>query len=81
MMVLFVLLLEIHTTTSVLLLVDDDSTDDDGDDSNNFHMAFNYWFHPPDGTTFDKPYTSNFWKRDWIDRISSSLSSSNLKSK
>jgi len=29
------------------------------------HMAFNYWFHPPDGDSFDQPYTSNFWRRDW----------------
>jgi hypothetical protein len=39
------------------------------------HMAFNYWFHPPDrfdagaspesGTPFSKPYTSPFWPRDW----------------
>ena len=27
------------------------------------HMAFNYWFHPPDDLqNFDKPYTSSFWK-------------------
>ena len=26
------------------------------------HMAFNYWFHPPDNLDdFDKPYTSSFW--------------------
>eukprot|EP00903_Cladosiphon_okamuranus_P005482 g5466.t2 len=30
------------------------------------HMAFNYWFHPPD--SFDSPsapYKSSFWQRDW----------------
>ena len=27
------------------------------------HMAFNYWFHPPDNLDdFDKPYASSFWE-------------------
>ena len=30
-------------------------------EENNGHMAFNYWFHPPDGATFEKPYASEFW--------------------
>ncbi|CAM9642512.1 unnamed protein product [Ectocarpus sp. 12 AP-2014] len=33
------------------------------------HMAFNYWFHPPD--SFDSsssPYESSFWQRDWETR-------------
>lgn len=29
------------------------------------HLAFNYWFHPPDNSCFEKPYTSNFWSDDW----------------
>ena len=29
------------------------------------HMAFNYWFHPPDGEIFDAPYKSDFWSKDW----------------
>jgi Cupin-like domain len=32
------------------------------------HMALNYWFHPPDGTSFEKPYSSNFWPADWEKR-------------
>jgi hypothetical protein len=32
------------------------------------HMALNYWFHPPDGTSFEKPYSSNFWPADWEQR-------------
>ena len=37
-------------------------------EANNGHMAFNYWFHPPDGNSFKEPYTSTFWKKDWKDR-------------
>jgi hypothetical protein len=29
------------------------------------HMAFNYWFYPPDGQDFEQPYTSSFWPRRW----------------
>ena len=29
------------------------------------HLALNYWFHPPDGLTFEKPYTTDFWVNDW----------------
>lgn len=25
------------------------------------HVAFNYWFHPPDNDNFNKPYQSDFW--------------------
>jgi hypothetical protein len=32
------------------------------------HRAFNYWFHPPDGHTFEAPYTSGFWERDFCQR-------------
>lgn len=28
------------------------------------HMAFNYWFHPPDGSSFEEPYSTDFWKQD-----------------
>lgn len=30
-----------------------------------FHMAFNYWFHPPDALDFDRPYSSTFWQAEW----------------
>lgn len=36
-----------------------------------FHMAFNYWFHPPapaGGESFSKPYDSDFWKTEWDSR-------------
>lgn len=34
------------------------------------HMAMNYWMHPPDNTgTFEKPYLSEFWCRDWDSRF------------
>jgi hypothetical protein len=29
------------------------------------HMALNYWFHPPDSSSFEKPYQSDFWENDW----------------
>jgi len=32
------------------------------------HMAVNYWFHPPDGSSYEKPYTSEFWENDWKSR-------------
>ena len=32
------------------------------------HLAFNYWFHPPDGNSFEKPYKSDFWPSDWRKR-------------
>lgn len=32
------------------------------------HMAVNYWFHPPDNHDFRKPYTSEFWLKDWVAR-------------
>ena len=34
-------------------------------EDNTGHMAFNYWFHPPDGETFEAPYASPFWFADW----------------
>jgi len=34
--------------------------------SENGHMAFNYWFHPPDSlSSASEPYKSSFWQRDW----------------
>lgn len=34
------------------------------------HMALNYWFHPPssDGGTFQEPYITNYWNRDWKEK-------------
>ena len=29
------------------------------------HLAFNYWFHPPDGDSFERPYSTDFWQKDW----------------
>ena len=36
--------------------------------SSSIHMALNYWFHPPDGDSFDQPYQTNFWTQDWNTR-------------
>lgn len=47
------------------------------------HMAFNYWFHPPDalapsntsatdaknGRETASPYSSSFWQSDWEARL------------
>ena len=35
------------------------------------HLAFNYWFHPPDNHDYAKPYTSDFWARDFEERLKS----------
>lgn len=32
------------------------------------HLALNYWFHPPDGDSFERPYSSDFWKKDYEER-------------
>ncbi len=32
------------------------------------HLSLNIWFHPPDGKEVDRPYTSEFWEKDWTDR-------------
>lgn len=32
------------------------------------HMALNYWFHPPDSSDFQRPYTTDFWHQDWMKR-------------
>ena len=40
-----------------------------GDDHAKGHMAFNYWFHPPDAENdFEHPYTTDFWPNDFRDR-------------
>lgn len=33
--------------------------------SQQFHMAVNYWFHPPDGDSFKSPYADTFWSESW----------------
>lgn len=33
-----------------------------------FHMAFNFWFHPPDKSSFESPYSGDFWSSDWAAR-------------
>jgi uncharacterized protein (DUF4415 family) len=34
------------------------------------HLALNYWFHPPDQLdSFETPYSSPFWPRDWAMRF------------
>ena len=33
------------------------------------HLAMNYWFHPPDGESFDAPYSTDFWHNDYQDRF------------
>ena len=33
------------------------------------HLAMNYWFHPPDGESFEHPYSSDFWPNDYKDRF------------
>ena len=37
-------------------------------DVNGAHMAFNYWFHPPDTGDFNAPYSCNFWEWEWAQR-------------
>ena len=55
--------------------------DETGGDKNNYggHMAFNYWFHPPDNLdhidSFESPYESNFWKEDFKQTIAGKLES------
>lgn len=29
------------------------------------HMAVNYWFHPPDGDSYQAPYADEFWEESW----------------
>lgn len=44
-------------------------------DKDNYHMAINYWFAPPDNNNYDKPYKSNYWK-DEIETIVQSVAHS-----
>lgn len=41
-----------------------------GSDANSTgHMAFNYWFHPPDAENdFKNPYSTDFWPNDFGNR-------------
>ncbi|GMH42361.1 hypothetical protein BSKO_10280 [Bryopsis sp. KO-2023] len=45
------------------------------DDSSNGHIAFNYWFHPPNNLEaeksegFEKPYVSDYWASTWANRM------------
>lgn len=32
------------------------------------HLAFNYWFWPPDGSSAERPYISPFWEADFRSR-------------
>mmetsp|Transcript_19565 Transcript_19565/g.42199 ORF Transcript_19565/g.42199 Transcript_19565/m.42199 type:complete len:514 (-) Transcript_19565:44-1585(-) len=41
------------------------SSKDEKGSGGGHHMAFNYWFHPPDGESFEQPYASSFWPKDW----------------
>ena len=40
----------------------------EGGGSSGGHLAMNYWFHPPDGSSFDAPYSTDFWPHDYGDR-------------
>jgi hypothetical protein len=42
------------------------------------HLALNYWFHPPDSDCFEQPYTSDFWRRDFEDRLTENAVESKL---
>lgn len=45
--------------------------------SENGHLALNYWYHPPDCfESFEKPYSSPFWPRDWEMRFAKADSQS-----
>mmetsp|Transcript_13960 Transcript_13960/g.26270 ORF Transcript_13960/g.26270 Transcript_13960/m.26270 type:complete len:523 (-) Transcript_13960:2503-4071(-) len=33
------------------------------------HLAVNYWFHPPDASDFERPYSSDFWPNDYRERF------------
>lgn len=61
-----------HEVTSFSSSSDSGSTTSSGGSSGsksgNMHMAFNYWVHPPDGSSFARPYTNDFWPQDWEER-------------
>ena len=40
-----------------------------GGKNQNGHLAFNYWFHPPDSLdSFQNPYSTDFWPNDFSQR-------------
>ncbi|EJK68148.1 hypothetical protein THAOC_10698, partial [Thalassiosira oceanica] len=41
------------------------------------HLALNYWFHPPDGESFERPYSTDFWPRDYEERNRRSAAAEN----
>lgn len=41
------------------------STTDKDTSPDNIHIAVNYWFYPPDGKSFEKPYLDQYWKNDF----------------
>ena len=59
-----------HEVTSFSTTVSNDNQ------SESFHMALNYWFHPPDNLEYQEkekideiqPYLSSFWEDDWTFR-------------
>ena len=60
-------------STNVNANLMDGTSGDNNNDDDNFggHMAFNYWFHPPDNlfdseeNGFASPYKSKFWAQDF----------------
>ena len=34
-----------------------------------FLYTVNFWFHPPDGDSFEHPYSTEFWPNDFRDRF------------
>ena len=60
-------------STNVNANMMDGTSGDNNNDDDNFggHMAFNYWFHPPDNlfdseeNGFASPYKSKFWAQDF----------------
>jgi oxalate decarboxylase/phosphoglucose isomerase-like protein (cupin superfamily) len=38
-----------------------------------YHLAVNYWYHPPDQQDFELPYKDDFWARNKESRSRSKL--------
>ncbi|ODV95175.1 hypothetical protein PACTADRAFT_22431, partial [Pachysolen tannophilus NRRL Y-2460] len=38
---------------------------EDQDNKDNIHIALNYWFLPPDGKDLSKPYSDDYWSKDF----------------
>lgn len=55
-----------------------DSTSSSSRGQSGGHMAFNYWFHPPDGDHFTHPYQDDFWQRRFQDKYGKVLSNNSL---